>query len=144
MASNNRAIKEALTAARNPGTSEAPMTLAAIRAQLQGGSGGGLRGLSVADPGLSADSDEDPGLLESAGRGALQGVSFGFADEISGVLRSAFGPKTYTQARDEARARDKAAKEAHPIGFGLSEVLASVGTGVGTAGLAAKAAVKGT
>ncbi len=59
-----------------------------------------------------------PGGLESVLRGVKQGVTMGFGDEIAGALESAFSDKTYKQARDEARASDKAAQEAHPWLYG--------------------------
>lgn len=74
-----------------------------------------------------APEKEEPSLLEAGARGLKQGVTFGFGDEISGALESAFTSKTYQQARDEARANDKAAREAHPIGFGVGEILGGVG-----------------
>lgn len=89
------------------------------------------------------DPDE-PGLFESLARGAYQGASFGFGDEISGALESAFTDKTYQQARDEARSRNAAAEKAHPWGFGLGSVLGTAGTGLVTGGLAAGAAKLGT
>lgn len=64
--------------------------------------------------GSHAHSVATTGKLESFGRAALQGVSGGFADEISGALESAFTPKTYVQARDESRENFKTADEANP------------------------------
>ncbi len=55
-----------------------------------------------------------PGGAEALGRGALQGATFGLADEISGVLESLFSDKTYVQARDESRSKFKAAETSHP------------------------------
>jgi hypothetical protein len=52
--------------------------------------------------------------LESGARGGAQGLSFGFADEITGGLESALTDKTYEQARDESRANYDAAQEANP------------------------------
>lgn len=101
-----------------------------------------------------ADDEEEPGLLEAGLRGAKQGVTFGFGDEITGALESAFTAKTYKQARDEARANDKRAREAHPIGFGVGEILGGAATalvpgaelgmlGRGVAGAAARGAGAG-
>ena len=94
--------------------------------------------------GQVVDDEDTPGLLEAGVRGLAQGATFGFADEISGALESAFTRKTYTQARDEARSRNKAAEEAHPWGYGLGSILGTGATGLATGGLAAGAAKLGT
>ncbi len=60
---------------------------------------------------------QEPGKLESFGRGALQGASFGFSDEITGGIESAFTDKTYQQARDEAREANRLAEEANPLTY---------------------------
>ncbi len=54
------------------------------------------------------------GYGESALRGAAQGATFGFADEITGLLESILTDKKYTQARDESRANYDIAHEANP------------------------------
>lgn len=69
-----------------------------------------------------------PGKLESFARGAAQGASLGFADEISGALESALTNKTYEQARDESRANFKAAKDANPWTSTAGELAGGVGT----------------
>jgi hypothetical protein len=95
---------------------------------------------------------EGPGKWETLGRSVLQGATLRFSDEISGAIESALTDKTYKQARDEARARNKAAEEAHPglytageMGGGLATMLvpglniakgASVAAAAGTAALA--------
>lgn len=87
---------------------------------------------------------EKPSLLKATALGAKQGFTFGFGDEIEGALRAAFsgageiGPRVkYSEARDEARARDKEAQKAHPIGFGVGQILGGAATaavpGVGAA-----------
>jgi hypothetical protein len=86
---------------------------------------------------------EEPGLLESGLRGIKQGVTLGFGDEITAALEQTFSNTTYKQARDEARANDAAAREAHPVGFGLGEILGNVGIGVATGGVAGAAAKLG-
>jgi hypothetical protein len=93
------------------------------------------RGILGAPVGESADG---PGMLESAVRGVKQGVTMGFGDEITGALEAAVTSKTYKQARDEARAADKAAKEANPVTFGLGQIFGGVGTAVVPVGAAAK------
>jgi hypothetical protein len=78
-----------------------------------------------------SDFDSTPAVpqLESGLRGAAQGASLGFADEITGGLEALLTDKSYEQARDESRANYKAAQEANPITYGASEF----GGGVATA-----------
>ena len=96
---------------------------------------------------------EEPGRLEALGRGALQGVSFGFSDEVTGALESIFTDKTYQRARDEARAANARAQQAHSGFYGGGEIAGGIagafvpgldiaeGAGLGT--VAAKSAVAG-
>jgi hypothetical protein len=102
--------------------------------------GGFDRNAFLALPGGSTPApaaDEEPGTLEAVGRGGLSGLTFGLDDEIGGVLKSAFGDKTYREARDELRAKKKAAQSAHPWAYGLSEILGGAVTpGLGGAGAA--------
>ena len=91
-----------------------------------------------------------PGRLEAFARGAKQGVTFGFGDELAGALDYVLsGGKegSYTKGRDEARAADKAAKEAHggyftagEVGGGLATAIVPGGGLVKGAGFAANAA----
>lgn len=117
------------------------MTVDSILAKY-GNAAGGLGYI----PGQSAapDPGEEPGLIEAGARGLKQGLSLGFGDELTGLIESAFTDKTYKQARNEARANDARAKEAHPWGYGLGEVLGNVGVGVATGGVAGVAAKAGT
>lgn len=55
------------------------------------------------------------GKLESFGRGAVQSLTGGFADEIVGAAESLFTDKPYTVARDESRQNFRIAEEANPI-----------------------------
>lgn len=87
-----------------------------------------------------------PGIAESAVRGAAQGASFGFADEITAALEAAATGKKYTQARDESRMNYRAAEAAHPIAYGAGELAGAVGSSLvpvgevaGAVGLGAKA-----
>jgi hypothetical protein len=106
-----------------------------------------------APPASSGDFDPDeflglgeaPGKLESLGRGALQGVSFGFSDEITGAIESAFTDKTYERARNESRAANKKAKDENPWSYGIGEVAGGIGgaAATGGAGLAARAGLTG-
>jgi hypothetical protein len=77
---------------------------------------------------------QEPGYLEALGRGVKQGVTLGFGDEITGFLESAFTDKTYQQARDEARAKDKAAQKAHGITFGLGQIMGGAAPAIATGG----------
>lgn len=92
-------------------------------------------------PANTPDEEEQPtnkpGLLESAVRGVGQGVTLGFQDEIAGALDAAFTSKSYSQGRDEARAANEAARQAHPIAFGAGEIGGSVALGAVTGGTAA-------
>jgi hypothetical protein len=77
----------------------------------------------IALPAPVAPAQPPPGVVEAGARGLLQGVSFGFADEIGGALESAFTTRTYREARDEIRANDRAAREAHPWAMGAGELV---------------------
>lgn len=70
---------------------------------------------------------EEVGQLESMLRGASQGLTLGFGDEIVGGLESAFTDKSYTQARDESRLANEAARAANPATYLGSEVAGSIG-----------------
>jgi hypothetical protein len=85
--------------------------------------------------------------LESLGRGALQGASFGFADEGTGVLESLWDKmsgdeksKTFTelykQHRDEARASNEAASKANPASYTTGQIGGGIASAVATAGMA--------
>ncbi len=66
---------------------------------------------------------------ESALRGAAQGASMGFADEIAGAIEAALSKKTYEQARNESRANFAKAKKENPGSYTSGEV----GGGLATA-----------
>jgi len=61
-----------------------------------------------------ADIEGGPSKTESFVRGAAQGATMGFADEITAALESMATPKPYEQARSESREAYKTAKEANP------------------------------
>lgn len=96
-----------------------------------------------------------PSIGEAVARGAVQGATFGFADEGQAALQALFSGKPgtlmdrYTAERDRIRGEYKAAQEAHPIAYGLSElgggVLAPVPGGAAKTvlGAAAKGALQG-
>lgn len=70
-----------------------------------------------------------PSKTESFLRGGLQGATFGGSDELIGGIESLFTDKSYTEARDESRAANAAAKQANPLTYGAGEV----GGGIATA-----------
>lgn len=78
--------------------------------------------------------------FESLARGAAQGASMGFADEITGGLEALFTDKTYQQARNESREQYKQAEEDHGAAF----TVGNVGGGLATALIPAGALIKGT
>lgn len=94
--------------------------------------------------------EEQIGAAQALGRGALQGLSFGFSDEIAGAIGSLFSDKSYEQVRDESRASNAAAESQHKalyttgeIGGGLATSFIpglNVAKGASIAGAAAKAA----
>jgi hypothetical protein len=74
--------------------------------------------------GYVVDEPQEPGELEAFGRGAAQGLTFGFADELTGAAQAAYEGLTgderdfldrYRQATEESRAAYKAAEESSPI-----------------------------
>jgi hypothetical protein len=97
------------------------------------------------DPDEDLGLSEAPGKLESFGRGALQGQTFGFYDELTGLVESAITDKSYRQGRDESRAANRRAKDENPWSYGIGEVGGGVGGAAltGGAGLAAKAGLTG-
>lgn len=65
---------------------------------------------------------------ESFIRGAAQGASLGFSDEITGVVESALTDKTYDQARDESRQNNRSAEEQNPGSYTTGSVGGSIAT----------------
>lgn len=78
--------------------------------------------------------------VESFARGAAQGISLGFADELAGVVESAMSAKSYRQARDESRANYARAQEDNPITYGAGELGGGVATALLPVGVASMAA----
>lgn len=104
----------------------------------------------------SATQKEAPGMMESAGRGLAQGVSFGFADEASaGISASMSGINdtianfvngkmefgdfvgAYRNDVEAARAADAAAQEANPKTFAAGQVVGTIAPVLATGGAAA-------
>lgn len=117
------------------------------------------KGLPPLDGSKAAAKDDDgkPGALRSLWEGARQGFTMGFSDEGSGLVHALMTKAlpvadgvdpsfkedfvdSYRGARDQDRATDAAAKEAHPWLHGAGEVGGNVVTGIATGSLAAKAA----
>lgn len=86
---------------------------------------------------------EEPGMLKSAGLGAVQGASFGFADEAEAALRSAVQDQSYDELLNEVRQRYKAAEEANPMSYTAGDIAGSFLVPAGGLGAAAKTASTG-
>ena len=69
----------------------------------------------------AAAQGDRPGLLEGIGRGALQGLTFGFGDEIVARVRSLW-PETYSEAVTGEREAIELFRADHGIISGLSEI----------------------
>lgn len=81
------------------------------------------------DPEIMPDGFTPPpdiSKLESFLRGGGQGLSLGFGDELTGAVESLFTDKTYDQSRDEARAANRAAREANPWTYTGGDVVGSI------------------
>lgn len=74
---------------------------------------------------------------ESALRGAAQGVTLGFADEISAGIEASISDKPYLQARKESRENFAKAQEANPNAYIFGEVAGGIGTTIATGGASA-------
>lgn len=103
--------------------------------------------------------DRKVSQLESGVRGAAQGATLGFGDEITGAAETAgktlFGneklrdfPANYAQHRDEARNANAVARTSNPFTYGAGEVAGSIpavaiASRGGVPGLAAMGAAQG-
>lgn len=98
-------------------------------ADLQGATPLGGGPLSAADlEGATPFEEKKPGALEAIGRGLFQGATLNWGDELVGGIESLFSDKTYEQARDESRAANAAAKEAHGFLYGAGELGGGIAT----------------
>ena len=116
----------------------------------------------ISDDDMAKMEAEQPSELESGARGIAQGLTMGFADEISGgaeaLWEAAKGdPRTfgelYKQYRDESRQNFKKAQEANPGTYTTGEVAGAIGSafipglnvakGAGLAANVGKAALQG-
>ena len=78
-------------------------------------SDGDLEAISLGTKPVGDDPENEyVGMAKAAGQGALQGASFGFADELEAAARSAFGEKTYDETIKEVRDRYKKYEEKNP------------------------------
>jgi hypothetical protein len=87
---------------------------------------------------------EAPSAFESGIRGAAQGASFGFADEIQAALQSAVTPEDYETVVARIRDQYKSAEAANPGTYFTGNIAGGlVIPGLGTAGLVGKGAKLG-
>ena len=63
---------------------------------------------------------------KSALRGAAQGVTSGFADELTAGAEALLTPKSYDQALAESRANYKQAEQANPITYNVGDIAGSI------------------
>lgn len=118
------------------------------------------------DPNKSFEVVKEPDIseLDSAARGAAQGLTFGLADEAVGAANNPVGAlkeiankfgadfsdediEEYKRQRDESRKNFEAAQKANPMSYGAGEIGGGIATafipGVGAIGAAGKAATLG-
>lgn len=95
------------------------------------------RSVPLAD---EAPPAEKPGMLATALRSAVQGATFGLADESYGLTQGIGGLFSgegfgagYDRGVSEFRANDKAGREANPITGVLGEIAGGMATGYGAA-----------
>jgi hypothetical protein len=84
-----------------------------------------------------------PEYFAGLGRSALQGISFGTADEAEAFVRSLIGEETYKQERDKIRAGLEKFRSDFPVEAYGTEIAASIPSGVGLARTLGKYGVKG-
>jgi len=93
----------------------------------------------------AAQTPPSPTPSESALRGAAQGSTFGFGDEISAAIGALRPTETdqalgrgytdrYATIRDQLRADNEKAQQANPITSAVSEIIASIPTAIATGG----------
>ena len=91
-----------------------------------------------------AEYTPPPSRTESALRGAAQGATFGFSDELAALPYLFPGGKTYREDLEENRAIHEAAKQANPGSYLAGEIGGAVGsTLIPGAGLARLGGVAG-
>lgn len=79
-----------------------------------------------------------PGMAETAARSAVQGLTFGLADESYGLTQGIKGMVTgegfsagYDRGVKEFRGKEKAGREANPVTATAAEIAGGMGTGLG-------------
>ena len=72
-----------------------------------------------------------------------QGITFGFGDELEARIRSLAGGRTYGEEVADIRERIKKFRETNPVAAYGSEIIGSIPTGVGIAGLALRGGLRG-
>jgi len=86
---------------------------------------------------------EEPGMIESGLRGAAQGASFGFADELEAAAKAALSDKDYDQTLLEARQANRQAEEVNPWTYNIADIVGSFAVPAGALGAGAKGASAG-
>ena len=104
------------------------------------------RRLATGDPvgaGIAAFRQLPAGQQEATARGAAQGVTLGFADELTAAVEAVPGLFTgegvgarYRRAREESRARYRTAGEDYPVTYAAGEIAGGLATGGAGAGRA--------
>lgn len=87
----------------------------------------------------SEPNKSDYSELESAGLGALQGATLGYADELEAALRSMFPGEKYTDLRDTIRARYTQAEKENPKSY----LAGNIGGGIATTAIPGMGIAKG-
>lgn len=102
-------------------------------------------GFKPVDRQTASSEPVDPGLLNDLGRGMVQGVTFGFGDEIAGGLEAGADLLTgnttldklkdaYQKHRDESRTLYKQAEERSPIASTVGNIAGGIAPALLTAG----------
>jgi len=74
------------------------------------------------------ENEPETSTLGAVALGGLQGLSFGFADELEAAAKSALGDMSYQEAVEQAREKYKLAEKERPGAYTAAEI----GTGVGS------------
>jgi len=83
--------------------------------------------------------DRKEGIIRAGG----QGLAFGFGDEIEALYKSRVQNKNYEEELKKARDKLKSFRETNPVEAYGSEIVGSIPSSIGGAGLVAKAGLKG-
>jgi len=101
----------------------------------------------------SLSPEEEMSQLEAAARGAAQGLTFDFGDEIAGAAQAGVGAlqgeegsikELYQKYRDDQRKQMEQAAEEHPVTYYGSDIAAGVLPALLTGGATAAASVGGS